>query len=29
LTDVALHNAAFGVDIIGHYAQAGFVYQPG
>jgi len=29
LTDVALHNASFGVDLIGHYAQAGFAFQPG
>jgi hypothetical protein len=29
LTDVALHNAPFGVDIIGHYAQPGFVFHPG
>jgi beta-glucanase (GH16 family) len=29
LTDVALHNAPFAVDIVGHYAQAGFAYQPG
>jgi hypothetical protein len=29
LTDVALHNAPFGVDIVGHYAQPGFVYAPG
>ena len=29
LTDVALHNAPFGVDIVGHYSQPGFVYQPG
>ena len=26
LTDVATHNAAFGVDIIGHYNQPGFAY---
>jgi len=26
LTDVALHNAPFGVDVIGHYAQPGFAY---
>jgi hypothetical protein len=29
LTDVALHNAPFGVDIVGHYDQPGFAYQPG
>jgi hypothetical protein len=29
LTDVALHNAPFAIDIIGHYAQSGFVFQPG
>ncbi len=29
LSDVALHNASFGVDIIGTYAQPGFVYHPG
>jgi hypothetical protein len=26
LTDVALHNAPFGVDFVGHYAQAGWVF---
>jgi serralysin len=26
LTDVALHNAPFGVDLVGHYAQPSFVY---
>ena len=29
LSDVALHNASFGVDIIGAYAQPAFVYHPG
>jgi serralysin len=29
LTDVALHNAPFGVDLVGHYAQPGFVFNPG
>jgi hypothetical protein len=29
LIDVALHNAAFGVDLVGHYAQPGFVFNPG
>jgi serralysin len=29
LTDVATHNAAFGVDVIGHYAQPGFAYTGG
>jgi Ca2+-binding RTX toxin-like protein len=28
LTDVALHDAAFAVDVVGHYGQAGFAYQP-
>jgi serralysin len=26
LTDVALHNAPFGVDIVGHYDQPGWVF---
>jgi serralysin len=29
LTDVATHNAAFGIDIIGHYNQPGFAYTGG
>jgi serralysin len=29
LLDVAEHNAAFGVDIVGHYGQAGFAYTGG
>jgi hypothetical protein len=29
LTDVALHNAPFGVDIIGHYNQPGFTFNGG
>jgi serralysin len=29
LTDVALHNAPFGVDLVGHYSQASFVFNPG
>jgi hypothetical protein len=29
LTDVGLHNAPFGVDIIGVYNQPAFVYHPG
>jgi serralysin len=28
LTDVALHNAPFGVDLIGAYNQPGFVFHP-
>jgi Ca2+-binding RTX toxin-like protein len=29
LTDVALHNAPFGVDLVGVYSQPGFVFHPG
>jgi|SRR5579859_3693806 len=29
LSDVALHNAPFGVDFVGVYAQPGFVFTPG
>jgi beta-glucanase (GH16 family) len=29
LTDVALHGAPFGVDLVGQYAQPGFIYHPG
>jgi hypothetical protein len=29
LTDVGLHNAPFGVDLVGTYAQPGFVFHPG
>ena len=29
LTDVALHNAPFGVDLVGVYNQPGFVFHPG
>ena len=29
LTDVALHEAPFGVDLVGVYAQPGFVFHPG
>jgi hypothetical protein len=29
LTDVALHDAPFAVDVVGHYAQPSFVYDPG
>lgn len=29
LSDVALHDASFGVDIVGHYGQAGFAFNPG
>ncbi|HZZ30540.1 MAG TPA: hypothetical protein VFE10_00995 [Phenylobacterium sp.] len=29
LTDVALHGAPFGVDLVGAYAQPGFVFHPG
>jgi len=29
LADVALNGAPYGVDLIGHYAQPGFAYQPG
>jgi serralysin len=29
LTDVALHNAPFGVDLVGAYNQPGFVFHPG
>jgi serralysin len=29
LTDVALHNAAFAVDLVGVYGQAGFAYTGG
>ncbi len=29
LTDVALHNASFGVDIVGVYSQPSFVFHPG
>ena len=29
LTDVALHNAPFGVDLVGHYGQPSFVFHPG
>ncbi|MEO6340491.1 MAG: FG-GAP-like repeat-containing protein [Caulobacteraceae bacterium] len=28
LTDVALHNAPFGVDLVGVYNQPGFVFHP-
>jgi hypothetical protein len=28
LTDVALHGAPFGVDLVGQYAQPGFIYHP-
>jgi serralysin len=29
LTDVAIHNAPFGVDLVGVYNQPGFVFHPG
>ena len=29
LTDVALNNAPFGVDLVGHYSQPSFVFNPG
>jgi Ca2+-binding RTX toxin-like protein len=29
LSDVALHNAPFGVDLVGAYSQPGFVFHPG
>ena len=29
LSDVALHNASFGVDIVGVYSQPSFVFHPG
>lgn len=29
LTDVAMHDAPFAVDMIGHYAQPAFVFHPG
>jgi serralysin len=29
LTDVALHNAPFAVDLVGAYSQPGFVFHPG
>jgi hypothetical protein len=29
LTDVALHNAPFGVDLVGVYAQPAFAFHPG
>jgi Ca2+-binding RTX toxin-like protein len=29
LTDVALHNASFGLDLVGVYNQPGFVFHPG
>jgi hypothetical protein len=29
LTDVALHNAAFGVDVVGSYSRPEYVYHPG
>jgi serralysin len=29
LADVALHNAAFGVDLVGQYSQPSFVFHPG
>jgi pimeloyl-ACP methyl ester carboxylesterase len=29
LTDVALHDAPFGVDLVGVYNQPGFVFHPG
>jgi beta-glucanase (GH16 family) len=29
LTDVALHNAPFGVDLVGQYSQPNFAYHPG
>jgi Ca2+-binding RTX toxin-like protein len=29
LTDVSLHNAPYGVDIVGVYGQAGFAFHPG
>jgi hypothetical protein len=29
LQDVGVNNAAWGVDIIGHYNQAGFAYTGG
>jgi len=29
LTDVAIHNASFGVDLVGVYGQPGFVFHPG
>jgi hypothetical protein len=29
LTDVGLHSAPFGVDLVGQYSQPGFVYHPG
>jgi serralysin len=29
LSDVGLHNAPFAVDIVGHYAQSSFVFNPG
>jgi hypothetical protein len=29
LTEVALHSAPFGVDVVGVYSQPGFVFHPG
>lgn len=29
LTDVALHDAPYGVDLVGVYAQPGYVFHPG
>jgi serralysin len=29
LADLALHDAPFAIDMIGHYAQPGFAFQPG
>jgi hypothetical protein len=29
LNDVALHNVPFGVDLVGHYSQPSFVFNPG
>ena len=29
LTDVALHNAPFGVDLVGVYSQPSYVFHPG
>jgi Ca2+-binding RTX toxin-like protein len=29
LNAVALHNGSYGVDIVGHYSQPSFAYQPG
>ncbi len=29
LADVALHNAPFGVDVVGVYGQAAFIFYPG